>query len=104
MLNVRYLQDAAGQDTYPTLRGTLEAGGEDCDGFTIGMCALAGAVGYSSVASIISVHGKSWDHVYPVVKTRKGWVAMDATEKGKKIGWEYMNGRPPARQNFWMVE
>ena len=30
VLNVRYLQDSIGQDTYQTLRATLEAGGGDC--------------------------------------------------------------------------
>lgn len=99
VLNVAYLQDVAGQDTYSTLRGTLEMGGGDCDDFTIGFAALCGAVGYHSVARIISVHGQTWDHVYPVVKLHQGgWVALDATEKGKKPGWEYP--RPAAKRDF----
>jgi hypothetical protein len=101
VLNVRYLQDTLGQDTYQTLRATLEAGGGDCDDFTIGMAALAGAVGFESVASVISLDGRQWAHVYPVIKTKRGWVALDATEAGKKPGWEYP--RPAARQNFVLV-
>lgn len=101
VLNIRYLQDTVGQDTYQTLRATLEAGGGDCDDCTIAITTLAGAVGYESVASVISLDGKSWQHIYPVVKTRRGWVAMDMTEAGKKPGWEFPS--PAARQNFALV-
>ena len=101
VLNIRYLQDQIGQDTYQTLRATLEAGGGDCDDCTVALCALAGAVGYESVAAVISVKGGTWDHIYPVIKTRRGWVALDMTEAGKKPGWEF--GSPAARQNFAMV-
>ena len=102
VLNVRYLQDAAGQDTYQTLRATLEIGGGDCDDFTIGLATLAGAIGYRSIARIISVKGDTWDHVYPVIKTRRGWIALDGTEKGKRPGWEFPS--PAARQDFWLVK
>jgi len=103
VLNVRYLQDAAGEDTYQTLRATLEAGGGDCDDFCILFGSLAGAIGYRSIARVISVHGDTWDHIYPVIKTRRGgWVALDATEKGKRAGWEFSS--PAARQDFWLVK
>lgn len=98
VLNCRYLQDVVDQDTYATIRATLESGGGDCDDFTVGMAALAGAVGYHSIARVISVHGQTWDHIYPVIKTRSGWVALDATEKGKLPGWEYPN--PAAKRDF----
>lgn len=98
VLNCRYLQDAVDQDTYATLRGSLEAGGEDCDGFTIGLASLCGAVGYHSIARVISVRGDTWDHIYPVIKTKRGWVPLDATEKGKLPGWEYP--RPARKRDF----
>jgi hypothetical protein len=101
VLNIRYLQDTVGQDTYQTLRATLEAGGGDCDDMCTAIAALAGAVGYESVASVISLDGKQWAHIYCVIKTRRGWVAMDPTETGKKPGWEFP--APAARQNFALV-
>ncbi len=102
VLNLRYLQDVRGQDTYPTLRGALEQGGEDCDGFAICFASLLGAVGYPVAASVISVRGDTWDHVYAVVKTRSGWVPLDPTEPGKVPGWEYP--RPAARENYMLTE
>ena len=102
VLNVRYLQDAAGQDTYQTLRATLEAGGGDCDDACIALASLAGAVGYRSIARVISVRGDTWDHIYPVIKTRRGWMALDITEKGKRPGWEFSS--PAAKQDFWLVK
>lgn len=103
VLNCRYLQDARGQDTYATLRGTLEAGGGDCDDFTVVFASLLGAVGYPVAASVISVHGGTWDHVYACAKTRKGrWVPLDPTEPGKHPGWQYP--RPAARENFMLTE
>ena len=101
VLNVRYAQDVANQDTYPTLQATLEAGSEDCDGFTIGLAALCGAMGYHSIARVISVRGDTWDHIYPVIKTRAGWIPLDATEKGKRPGWEYK--RAARRKDFVLV-
>jgi len=103
VLNCRYLQDARGQDTYATLRATLEAGGGDCDDFTIVFGSLLGAVGYPVMASVISVHGTSWDHVYACVQLKGGrWLALDPTEPGKFPGWEYR--RPAARENLVLTE
>lgn len=100
--NVRYLQDQIGEDTYPTLEATLEAGGEDCDGFTIGLAALAGAIGYHSIARVISVDGRSWDHIYPVIRMRNGrLLPLDATERGWLPGQEY--SRPRAKRDFPLV-
>jgi len=91
VLNIRYTQDQADEDTYSTLRASLEAGAEDCDGMTIAFATLLKAVGFESVlARIISLHGDSWDHVYPVVNVpRAGWMALDATEKGWLPGKEF---------------
>lgn len=101
VLNVRYLQDVVGQDTYPTLRAILEGGGEDCDGSTIGLAALCGALGYHSIARVISVRGDTWDHIYPVIKTKRGWIPLDVTEPNKKPGWEYK--RPARKRDFALV-
>jgi len=102
VLNLRYLQDVRGQDTYPSLRAALEAGGDDCDGFCIVFGSLLGAVGYQVAASVISVEGGTWDHVYACVRLRSGWLPLDPTEPGKHPGWEYSG--PAARENFIITE
>ena len=91
VLNVRYTSDQDGEDTYQTLRATLEAGAGDCDDMTIALAVLLKSVGFSEVvARIISLDGRSWAHVYPLVHIpRVGWVALDATEMGKPMGWEF---------------
>lgn len=91
VLNIRYTQDQSGEDTYADLRANLEAGAGDCDDFTIVFATLLKAVGFEDViARIISLRGDSWDHVYPVVKVpRRGWVALDATERNYVPGSEF---------------
>lgn len=100
VMNVRYTPDVDGYDTYPDLRTMLESGAEDCDGFTVGFCALSRAAGYPCVARIISQDGKEWAHVYPLVQIDRGWIPVDATEDGKMLGWEYP--RPAAIVDFDM--
>lgn len=97
VLNCRYTGDLDGYDTYQDLRTTLQGGGGDCDDFTIAFCALLRAVGYSCAARVISLNGKHWAHVYPLVQHPGGyWVSLDATEPGKEPGWEF-RGRAAER-------
>lgn len=100
VLNVRYTQDQDGEDTYQTLRATLEMGAGDCDDMTIAFAALLKAVGFEQMtAEIVSLNGDTWDHIYPRVKLPGGrWLALDATEKGKLPGWEF--SWPAAKQSF----
>lgn len=91
VLNVRYTQDQDGEDTYQTVRATLEMGAGDCDDLTIMFASLLKAVGFEEiVARIVSVQGDTWDHIYPIVRLPNGrWVPLDVTEKGKLPGWEF---------------
>lgn len=90
VMNVRYTPDMHAIDTYQDLRTTLEIGAGDCDDFTIAFGALLHAIGYYCCQKIISVDGQTWAHVYPMVNVPGGgWLALDATERGKPIGWEY---------------
>jgi predicted transglutaminase-like cysteine proteinase len=93
VLNVRYTGDIDQYDTYQDLRTTLEAGGGDCDDFTIAFGALLRALGFEVVQKIISLDGKYWAHVYPVVQAGDRWIALDATEDKKKFGWEYPHAK-----------
>lgn len=100
VLNVRYTQDQDGEDTYVAVRGTLEAGAGDCDDFTILFASLLKGIGFENVvARVVSVRGDTWDHIYPLVQLPDGrWIAMDATEHGHHLGWEY--AQVAARRDF----
>ncbi len=100
VLNCRYTQDQDGEDTYSTVRGSLEQGALDCDDMTILFASLLKAIGYENlVARVVSIQGATWDHIYPLVMLPKGqWIALDATESGHHLGWEYQN--VAARRDF----
>lgn len=100
VLNVRYTSDPRGVDTYVDIGTTLAAGGGDCDDSTIFVCTLAESLGLESIARVISQDGKYWAHVYPCIGIEGKWVALDTTEKGKRIGWEFKN--PAAVRDFDM--
>jgi len=89
VLNVRYTGDIDQYDTYQDLRTTLESGGGDCDDFTIAFGALLRSLGFEVAQKIISIDGQYWAHVYPCVQVGERWIALDATEDGKKMGWEF---------------
>jgi len=101
VLNIRYCQDVRQRDTYATLQASLEAGAEDCDGFTVAFAALLGAVGYPVKARVMSIDGRVWDHIYPIVGIKGRWIPLDATELGKQIGWEFP--RAARKVDFEMV-
>lgn len=100
VLNIRYTQDQAGEDTYQSLRATLEIGAGDCDDMTIAFATLLRAVGFEQVyARIVSMQGETWDHIYPIVVMPNGRrLVLDATEQGKLPGWEYLWSS--AKQDF----
>jgi hypothetical protein len=94
VINTMYAQDSAGSDDYPTLRATLEQGGDDCDGMAIALATLLKAVGFENVIfRIVSTDAESWQHVYVVVMLPQTgqWIALDPTERGHVPGSEYRN-------------
>jgi len=91
VLNVRYTADIDDADLYQDLRTILATRSGDCDDMTIVFCSLLRSVGFECAARVISLQGNSWDHIYPLVKNPKNgeWYALDATEDGKDLGWEF---------------
>jgi transglutaminase-like putative cysteine protease len=91
VLNLFYTGDVKGKDTYQTLQASLEAGGGDCDDLAVALIALLEGVGYTCRARVISLSGKTWDHIYPLVylPRLRQWMALDATEAGQPMGWEF---------------
>lgn len=69
----------------------------DCDDFTILACALLLQLGVPCKARMIKLRqadgSYQWAHIYPMALSGSGrWVAMDATEPDRPLGWE-----PPHR-------
>lgn len=94
--NIRYVldpEDEDGSDLYMDVTTILAAGGGDCDDFTIFFATMLKSVGYQMKARVISLDGKKWAHIYPLVLLPKGQsrfqMPLDATENGKPMGWEY---------------
>lgn len=78
----------------------------DCDDFTILTCALLLAVGVPCKARMIKVQQSDgsyqWAHIYPMGLASNGyWVAMDATEKDRFLGWEPEEGMIPSLRKDW---
>lgn len=66
----------------------------DCDDFTILICSLLLSIGIPCRARMIKLPNhkghQQWAHIYPMaLSERTGeWIALDATEKDKYLGWE----------------
>ncbi len=94
-LNLRYGGDQDGEDTYKSVRASLESGTIDCDDFCIFFASMFKAIGYENViARIASIEGRTWDHVWTLVQLpRRGrsatWISLDPTEPGKNLGWSF---------------
>lgn len=94
--NVRYVYDPDEIDFFATSRATLEAGGGDCDDLTILINSLGKAIGFKTVARVISTQDDpdDWVHIYPMLgmNTKDApsiWIPMDTTVKGSVPGWQY---------------
>lgn len=65
----------------------------DCDDFTILICSLLLAVGVPCRIRMIKQRQKDgqlhYSHIYAMARDQAGnWLALDATEKDKYLGWE----------------
>lgn len=78
----------------------------DCDDFTILACSLLLAVGVPCKARMIKVAGQdgqmNWAHIYPMGLGSNGqWIAIDATEKDRFLGWQPPEGNNPSYRKDW---
>lgn len=89
VLNVRYKLDPAAYELVSTLPIMLETGEEDCDGSTVALATLLGALGFRTQARVVSVGGEAWEHIYAMVKVGRRWLALDPTIPGAVPGWEF---------------
>jgi hypothetical protein len=104
--NVRYVYDTTNVDVFVTAEETLDAGGGDCDDFTILFAALLMSIGFQVRARVISTPEapNEWVHIYPLVGIPKDnptdWMPLDATVTGSKPGWEYEDIAKTRDYNF----
>ncbi len=93
VLNVRYEPDPDGFDQFLTLRYTLNASEGDCDDMVIALAALLKPLGYNVRGRVISVNGKTWEHIYALVHVPKTssryWLPLDPTVPNAVPGWQY---------------
>jgi len=79
----------------------------DCDDFTILMCSLLLSVGVPCRSRMIKTPSQAtgkynWAHIYPLALTEEGhWLALDATEKDKSMGWEPPEGQIEKYRKDW---
>lgn len=82
----------------------------DCDDFTILACSLLLSVGVPCRARMIKTRHPvtqqwNWAHIYPMAMLDNGqWIALDATEKDRFMGWEPPEGQEPSLRkdaDFW---
>lgn len=90
--NVRYVRDPIDRDTFQHPVRTLQWGGEDCDGATIVLGSLAGAIGYPVKMRVIqTVNSNDYDHIYLIAgvppHAPTHWLPLDASVN-KPAFWE----------------
>lgn len=79
----------------------------DCDDFTILICALLLSVGVPCRSRMIKVQSQAtgrynWAHIYPMALVEEGyWIALDATEKERPMGWEPPEGQIAKYRKDW---
>lgn len=79
----------------------------DCDDFTILICSLLFSVGVPCRARMIKTYSPvssqyNWAHIYPMAMMENGqWVALDATEKQRPMGWEPPEGQKVSLRKDW---
>lgn len=97
-LNLRYVYDPDNIDFFATAKATLDAGGGDCDDFTILITAMGGVIGFKRIGRVIATieDPEAFVHIYPMLGIASKdhpsqWIPMDDTVSGSFPGWQYPN-------------
>jgi hypothetical protein len=91
--NVRYTRDIFRVELLHTARRMLELKAGDCDDMTILLASLLRSTGHPVRIALVGFRPDRphlYSHIYPEVRARRRWIAMDATMP-HPIGWA-----PPA--------
>jgi len=92
--NMHYIRDPQNCEWVQSPVVTLREGFADCDCGAVALGALFGAIGLPSGFEAIKVASipHEFSHVYPIVKTPRGWRAADWTVAESFFGWRPTRG------------
>lgn len=94
--DIRYVKDIRGVETVQTPERTLINKAGDCDDKSVLASALLESIGHPTRLVAIAFHPGKFIHVFPEVRIRGQWIAVETTEP-KPLGWK------PKRQHYRMV-
>lgn len=84
--NVRYTKDPTRVELLPSAENVAKIGAEDCDGFTILIASLLGALGRETRLRVVGELPGNPTHIFPEIHLKGGWKALDATPKNLRGG------------------
>lgn len=84
--NVRYTKDPTRVELLPSAENVAQVGVEDCDGFTILIASLLGALGRETRLRVVGQLPGNPSHIFPEIFLKGGWKALDATPKTLRTG------------------
>jgi len=84
--HVRYTKDPTRVELLSSAENVAKIGAEDCDGFTILIASLLGALGRETRLKIVGELPGMFTHIVPEILLNGRWKALDATPKNLKRG------------------
>jgi hypothetical protein len=101
---IRYVSDAIGVDQFSSARRSMfEMHGEDCDGYSIALSSMLGAIGYRTRLRVIrTTDSPEWNHIYNLVELPRGsnkWIPLDASVN-EPPGWEAPRSQIAAKRDY----
>lgn len=94
--HIRYTRDVRGVETLHTAPQILKQAQGDCDDKSVLIASLLEAIGHE-VQFVAIGYGENYSHVYPEVKIRGQWYAIETTEN-----WPF--GKAPPKPKKRMVQ
>jgi len=82
---VKYLEDDQGDETVSTPTQPLRDGIGDCKKMTVVIASVFKEVGYEVLLKLVSLEGRKWDHIYPIVPILNSddFIVMDVANWGQ---------------------
>jgi hypothetical protein len=95
-----YLRDPRGVERVQSAKQSIFLKAGDCDDGTVLFCTLCETIGLPTRIVTVGYEGRrGFNHVFPQVNLKSGWVSAETVLPGQPIGWEV----PHARRRVWHV-
>jgi len=104
--NVRYTRDPMDVELLQAPEVTLREASGDCDDVSILIASLAEAVGMEAAFLTIKANKNlpyDFTHVFPIIRTQKGWRGADPTVAHAYFGWIPPEATDPKKRKIWPV-